>query len=263
VLAEVACAGSRRCACDALLPEAAATGVEACTTVVEESCPLAMGSSIRQAVDMGMVDYDPVAAGRYLDALRNASCDGSPPLCDGPCLGSGLQGERCDEVHGCDGGLSCIEGTCRRMGGGLLAAGAECMAPEQCESAGCEGGRCAMARPDGDACSDDRQCMSGHCDFGTGRCRPPEQNGILCAEHADCQSGYCPRDDRAAGLCADKLTDGSECIEDAACMAGACVNGTCNSPVCQVAIDVTTAPQMPQPVNAMTADPMTMDPMME
>ncbi len=58
---------------------------------------------------------------------------------------------------------------------------------------------CAPRTPNGDACSGDYQCASGHCLAVTGQCGALGEAGAACRVHQDCRSGACLLTTGAAG----------------------------------------------------------------
>ena len=149
-----------------------------------------------------------VCAGGTCGAPPGAECGGDDPCkvfgCD-PATGCTVQpapaGTTCG-APACEGNLLTSATTCDGFGGCTVGAGTEpcpggttcltvtscrtlCTAPEHCATGFiCEANTCTPERDDGEACTKDAQCGSGHC--GGGFCCG---EGACCASAADCDDG--------------------------------------------------------------------------
>lgn len=168
-------------------------------------CPLGWvclaGTCVRPAPDGTMCGSDQACvSGHCIDGVCCESrCDGICQRCDiidGECLAA---------ETGTDPDLECGVGICSR------------------EAGGCAG------RP-GEACGDDDECASGHCEgftccerecdgpcesCSTGECVPVDGDTASCMNELVC----------AAGLCLGDV--GASCGNDNTCASGSCFSGTC------------------------------------
>jgi hypothetical protein len=225
------CAGWVSALCDSAARCTCAVDAPTCEMRAAAACVLDRGRPTREMVDTGALPYDPVAAGRYIDAVAATPCDERPSLCGttGPCLGLGKEGDACGATIGCAANLACIDGSCVAP----AADGATCTDAAGCASGHCERGQCEPAAAVGEPCAAESECASGNCDFGTGRCREKEPEGGLCTEHSECESGYCDRDlELGAGSCQPLVPTGGSCDEDPQCVEGACFSGACGVALC-------------------------------
>jgi hypothetical protein len=222
--ADAVCARAATCACFGPM----GPPME-CAATVAAACPAAEGTPLRDEIAAGAWTWDADAAGRLLAALHDAPCP-ETPCPAATCVGLSASGGACDgERLGCPAEDSCIDGRCVTP----AADGAPCTVPAGCASERCEGEVCMPKRDLGDACADDGECITGHCDFSTGRCAPLVANDELCTESADCESGYCDRDLKlGAGSCQPLRADGEACDEDIACAGGLCADSACGSRWC-------------------------------
>lgn len=102
------------------------------------------------------------ADGQLSGDESDTDCGGSCPPCE--------DGEQCRDRSDCRSGVCSSDGRC-----------APCTGSADCdESAYCDGGICTDRRADGDVCTSDEQCESGHC---------PSEDRVCC--ESACQTTTC------------------------------------------------------------------------
>ncbi len=151
--------------------------------------------------------------------------------------------------YGCTVGNQCESGNCVD---GVCCSTINCPPGQRCDvyppNYTSPDGVCREPAPNGDRCSLDNQCQSGHCVDGfccssrscppgnycnSGDCGPPAPNGIGCTENVQCASGFCTdgvccSDERCAvnaacnipgfeGQCFTRLQIGSPCTDNSQC----------------------------------------------
>ncbi|HSA21505.1 MAG TPA: hypothetical protein P5076_08655 [Myxococcota bacterium] len=167
------------------------------------------------------------------ECLSSSCVDGF--CCDGSCAG---QCEACDRA-GAEGACGPVEGEPHGERTPCTADGSACGGacdgtnPEACAYPGvetpCREASCidAVAVLPA-ACQGDGACPAEQAQA----CAPADCDGAICGKgcalDADCGAGqYC-----AAGVCADKLTQGEPCSGDHQCLSGPCVDGFCCDGAC-------------------------------
>jgi hypothetical protein len=143
----------------------------------------------------------------------------------------------CDDAVDEDANDSCGVADCRAVGQGFeeIGAGAcangECVEGDvmscvyfTCEAGGEEGERCATTCIRGGVEDDSLCIVPAHCDLGS--CVPDVDNGDACDEDTDCESNHCDN-----GFCCN---DGTCCSEAADCPSVGGIGATCDDPsTCQ------------------------------
>lgn len=172
----------------------------------------------------GTVQYDGEAAFACIDAIREASCDGSlarffPDFHDDACkqifTGTLADQESCAHAVQCMSGecedvqceLGCCEGTCvpapLTAELGEPCADVDCVDDAYCSS---ETEVCEARKAEGEACSGD-QCQSPSLGCDDGVCTPPPGDGQPCTSYCAFPYG-CERD---TDLCRPMKTVGEPC----------------------------------------------------
>jgi uncharacterized protein (TIGR02145 family) len=209
------------------------TGCGSCRVCVHGACePVNAGSSDPTVMCDRIADRDTCGA--------DGSCDGAGgcsyrlPVgasCSLTCTGGKRSAWKCSDQHAC---APATEEACPALGGGICnAAGSDCVSPcstdESCSSthfccgsgdaALCDVARdarsCVLKLNQGVACSDDRQCLTGHC-----------TDGVCCTSAecvGDCQ--VCNIPGASLGTCARYDDSDSPTANDAP--AGTCGNSPC------------------------------------
>jgi len=230
---------------------------EACAAGVAEALERVPFGAWRQAVNDGLVRYDPAAAQTCLDTLNAAQCGGElaralfDPACfwTGPPLGGPQQrdvfvrdaqpGTACLALSDGFGGLyfgTCDPAVAFCCGGGDPAA---CRLPQGVGSAGV----CAPASQVGEPCRDlppILPCATGlDCD-ANGTCQAPATSplalGAPCMDAAynllgTCADSYC--DVFGTRVCEPLRANGASCTSYEECASGACPGGACGpDPFC-------------------------------
>jgi hypothetical protein len=224
--------------------------------------PAAAGSLLERLRDPALPCGE-FAPSLGIDSYRAKSFDGvfvGTVPAGGPCEGTERKDEvgvtRCSENHRCltgaDGTSTCVP---------IAGLGEPCpVLPDQLDSSclvrreadadgefnssfedlsciadapGSALGTCRRDAPDGSACFNSEQCVSGRCaiddTFTSWSCVPLVADGELCSSDADCTSKYCD----SRNLCAQPAANGVACASSSACTSGFCdlpdggVTGTC------------------------------------
>jgi LysM repeat protein len=202
----------------------------------------------------------------YCDCEKDASgfCIGWENYSDethhATCTEQAVNGKPCSEARDCLSG-HCANGICAPENG-TGQEGDYCHHRDHCASGICdcklgydgdfcrnwqnlsedEFGKCISKYPNGDSCSEDKHCISGHC--ADGKCAPKNdtgKGGEYCHHDDHCATGYCQcakgdggfcqgwRDftpDKHA-ICETRFTNGEFCRRDQECDSGHCANGKC------------------------------------
>ena len=136
------------------------------------------------------------------------------------------------------------------------ACASSCATDADCdEAAFCTGGECTFKHDDGDACSDDNECLSGYCGaVGGGGLTICCGGGDCCTELADCSGSYaspaqCTSPETCQGIrgdagCVDHQCQTVPADDDSACAAGSVADD------CQSFADETCPGGSDQPVAA-------------
>jgi hypothetical protein len=137
-------------------------------------------------------------------------------------------GSPCCDDSNCTGGLYCIMGQCRPLGGD----GDPCALGMDCNSQNCQNGVCVGGGPPqpcpggkGEPCSYHSDCKSSLKCIG-GQCTTPSKVGGPCTYDDDCQSGLICK---SGGKCGAPGGVGAACKSFMECQSGlACQNGKCS-----------------------------------
>ena len=144
------------------------------------------------------------------------------------------EAERCLSRHVLCG--FCSEPQGRR----LVADGHVCLLNRDCHSAYCHHGnvftcegRCRAKGPDGEACTEDFECLSAMCECG--ECKPTLRafpNGVSCRRHSDCGSRWCAGVNRTrCGECTTRRPEGGACGHNHECQSRICICNKCQASV--------------------------------
>jgi hypothetical protein len=174
---------------------------------------------------------------------------GGPACCTGTChdsgYGAGTCGPLLDDGRYCTHDNDCQSGHCQQY---QCAAAGACVAENQscrldgdccsglfCDNQGYSLYVCLSPKADGQYCTADKQCASGHCqDYVCGG-QTCAQTGASCASHDQCCSGWCDLENAylpSWQKCRDAQANGAYCTGDNECQSGRCLDYTCASPTC-------------------------------
>jgi hypothetical protein len=134
------------------------------------------------------------------DRCVNRACTNSPTR----------EGRSCNDNDPNTSGDVCKAGVC-------TGTSASCIADTDCGSGkSCCNNACVTKVADGQSCSSDCVCTSGHCDSATSKC-------VECIADTDCGSG----ESCCNNACVTKAADGQSCSANCDCTSGACENSVC------------------------------------
>jgi hypothetical protein len=201
----------------------------------------ALGPAMRASIDLGRATYDAEAAGRLIQAVRDASadCAHAPSSIDldllivltGTVHGELAPGAPCDATTP----FECVLGSeCLGAPAACTGARAPCAALAVCESDElhaprlvCSGDACDHGAPPGAACSPTCATVCDEAGSATS-CACAIEDGATCASDRECQSGDC-----IAAVCgAPAMHLGEVCADGQACAEGTCAAGVCRSWQC-------------------------------
>lgn len=156
-----------------------ATPAAGSATCYDDTCRTVVSAASGQAC-VGTKDGNLTIFESGSSALELGVCDSAQGLyCNaGTCVAIADLGGACSgSSYSCVDGTYCGSGTCKAQ----LPAGSSCQESySACDDQSyCEFlDRVCVARvPDGSPCDDNEQCLSMHCDYGSGACAPPPSIG--------------------------------------------------------------------------------------
>jgi hypothetical protein len=170
------------------------SSAEDCTVTVGAFLTLFV-ASLQASISAGRAAYDGALLGRCIDQLSAAGCTADPNQLTGCTEENAFIRPLVEPGGECTQAYECKSGTCLGAGSTLD------------ETAPTSTGKCATALPEGSACSDDAECVSGRCDFFEEVCAPLAAMGESCFSDSECASDTCGDD----GTCAAASSSSSIC----------------------------------------------------
>ncbi len=223
--------------CDNLDQDCDGVPDDGCDDDGDDYCDVTMGTTgLPEVCPRGGGDCDDTAATRYPTAPE--LCNSIDEDCD----------VTVDEAYS-----DCLKGSCDVSGAGYaaiavdLCTGGQCAspAPVSCGLYACSGGG-AAGDVCGTSCANDGQCVAAaHCDQTDGKCKPDVIDGSGCTEDSDCVGGHCQNNFCCAtGDCCSGATDCplATWTTAASCGTTATCQGTRQDRECQASMCKKSAP---------------------